>query len=53
MSEKCASLKIPACETILNTFYIEVRRSSTMFKFNPSQKWKALFEWASTYKGEL
>ena len=35
------------------TFYIDVRRSGTVFKFNPSQKWKALFGWSSTYKGEL
>jgi DNA-binding protein HU-beta len=35
------------------TFYIEVRGSRTVFKFNPSQKWKALFGWSSTYKGEL
>jgi DNA-binding protein HU-beta len=35
------------------TFYIEVRGSGTVFKFNPSQKWKALFGWSSTYKGEL
>jgi DNA-binding protein HU-beta len=35
------------------TFYIDVRRSGTVFKFNPSQKWKALFGWSSTYRGEL
>ena len=35
------------------TFYIDVRRSGTVFKFNPSQKWKALFGWASSYRGEL
>ncbi|MBC8508254.1 MAG: HU family DNA-binding protein [Anaerolineales bacterium] len=41
--------------TLINfgTFYIDVRRSGTVFKFNPSQKWKALFGWASTYKGKL
>jgi len=41
--------------TLVNfgTFYIDVRRSGTVFKFNPSQKWRALFGWASTYKGEL
>lgn len=38
--------------TLVNfgTFYIDVRRNSTVFKFNPSQKWKALFGWASSYK---
>ena len=35
------------------TFYIDVRRSGTVFKFNPSQKWKALFGWSSSYSGEL
>ena len=35
------------------TFYIDVRRSGTKFKFNPSQKWKALFGWSSSYRGEL
>lgn len=41
--------------TLVNfgTFYIDVRRSGTVFKFNPSQKWKALFGWSSTYKGKL
>ena len=39
--------------TLVNfgTFYIDVRRSGTVFKFNPSQKWRALFGWSSTYKG--
>ena len=31
-------------------FYIDVRRSGTVFKFNPSQKWKALFGWSSSYR---
>ncbi len=35
------------------TFYIDVRRSGTVFKFNPGQRLKALFGWSSTYKGEL
>ncbi len=35
------------------TFYIDARRSGTVFKFNPSAKWKALFGWASSYKGKL
>jgi DNA-binding protein HU-beta len=41
--------------TLVNfgTFYISVRRSGTVFKFSPSQKWKALFGWSSTYKGTL
>ena len=35
------------------TFYIDVRRSGTVFKFNPSQRLRALFGWSSSYKGDL
>jgi len=35
------------------TFYIDWRRSGTAFKFNPSQRPRALFGWSSTYKGDL
>ena len=35
------------------TFYIDERRSGTVFKFNPSQRFRALFGWSSTYKGDL
>ena len=35
------------------TFYVDMRRSGTVFKFNPSAKWKALFGWASSYRGKL
>ena len=35
------------------TFYVREEHSSWVFRFNPSQKWRALFGWASTYKGEL
>ena len=35
------------------TFYIDARRSGTVFKFNPAQRLRALFGWSSTYKGEL
>ena len=35
------------------TFYIDVRRSGTVFKFNPGQRLRALFGWSSTYKGDL
>jgi DNA-binding protein HU-beta len=35
------------------TFYVDVRRSGTVFKFNPAQRLRALFGWSSTYKGEL
>ncbi len=32
-------------------FYVRQERSSWVFKFNPSQKLRALFGWSSTYKG--
>lgn len=35
------------------TFYIDQRRSGTVFKFNPAQRLRALFGWTSTYKGDL
>ena len=35
------------------TFYIDIRHSGTVFKFNPAQRLRALFGWSSTYKGAL
>ena len=35
------------------TFYIDERRHSTVFKFNPSQRMRAMLGWSSTYKGEI
>lgn len=35
------------------TFYVRPERHSTVFKFTPSQKWRAMLGWSSTYKGEL
>ena len=32
-------------------FYLDRRRNSTAFKFNPGQRLRALFGWSSTYKG--
>jgi DNA-binding protein HU-beta len=32
-------------------FYVRPETGSWVFKFNPSQKWRALFGWSSTYKG--
>jgi DNA-binding protein HU-beta len=34
------------------TFYVRPERASWVFRFNPSQKWRALFGWSSTYTGE-
>lgn len=35
------------------SFYLDRRHSVCIFKFNPSQKLKALLGWSSTYKGPL
>ena len=34
-------------------FYVRSERDTWVFKFNPSQKLRALFGWSSTYKGKL
>ena len=34
------------------TFYVRVERDQWVFKFNPSQRLRALFGWSSTYRGE-
>jgi len=34
-------------------FYLDRRRESWAFKFNPGQKLRALFGWSSTYRGPL
>ncbi|BAQ61147.1 hypothetical protein GM3708_1553 [Geminocystis sp. NIES-3708] len=34
-------------------FYIQEKRDSTLFKFNPSQRLRKLFGWSSTYKGDI
>jgi DNA-binding protein HU-beta len=33
-------------------FYVSQRKDSTAFKFNPSQKMKAVLGWSSNYKGK-
>jgi DNA-binding protein HU-beta len=33
--------------------YLDRRRESWAFKFNPGQKLRALFGWSSTYRGPL
>lgn len=35
------------------TFYIRNEQHGCVFKFNPSQRLRKLFGWASTYKGEI
>ena len=34
-------------------FYVQPKRDSTVFKFNASQKLRAILGWSSTYKGDL
>jgi len=34
-------------------FYVQPRRDTWAFKFNPGQKLRALFGWSSSYKGTL
>ena len=34
-------------------FYLDRRRESWAFKFNPGQKLRALFGWSSSYHGPL
>jgi DNA-binding protein HU-beta len=35
------------------SFYVRAERDSWVFKFNPSQRLRALFGWSSTYRGPL
>ena len=35
------------------SFYVREERARWVFRFNPSQKWRSLFGWSSTYRGEL
>lgn len=34
-------------------FYVSQRKESTAFKFNPSQKMKAVLGWSSSFKGNI
>jgi DNA-binding protein HU-beta len=34
------------------SFYVRPERSSWVFKFNPSQRLRALFGWSSTHTGD-
>lgn len=35
------------------TFYIRPEGETSVFKFNPSQRLRKLFGWASSYRGDL
>ena len=57
VEEIVASLKREESIGIRNfgTFYIRFshRSGTSVFKFNPSQRLRKLFGWASTYKGDV
>ena len=55
LEEIYAALKRGECVSLKNlgTFYVRPERESWVFKFNPSQRLRALFGWSSTYKGDL
>ncbi len=36
----------------VGTFYVKPTRGTWVFKFSPSQKWRMMLGWSSTYKGE-
>ena len=35
------------------SFYVRPEPESWVFKFNPSQKWRAVLGWSSIYKGYI
>ena len=37
----------------LGGFYVQPKRPTWVFRFNPGQKLRALFGWSSKYRGEL
>ena len=53
LEEIYQALKRGECVSLKNfgTFYVRTERESWVFKFNPSQRLRALFGWSSTYKG--
>jgi DNA-binding protein HU-beta len=55
LEEIISSLKQGESVSIQNfgTFYIQQKRESCVFKFNPSQRLRKILGWSSTYKGEI
>lgn len=55
LEEIYEALKRGQCVSLrhFGTFYVRSERRSWVFKFNPSQRLRRLFGWASTYKGKL
>lgn len=55
LEEIYEALKQEECVSLRNfgTFYVKQKRNTCVFKFNPAQRLRKLFGWASSYKGEL
>ncbi len=55
LEEICEALKRgePVSLRDFGSFYVRPERDRWVFKFNPSQRLRALFGWSSTYRGEL
>jgi DNA-binding protein HU-beta len=55
LDEIYQSLKQGQPVTLRNfgSFYVRPARDSWVFKFTPSQKWRAMLGWSSSYGGEL
>jgi DNA-binding protein HU-beta len=51
---ECLKEKRGVTITNLGTFYLRITsHGDSIFRFNPSQKLRRLFGWASTYKGNM
>jgi DNA-binding protein HU-beta len=55
LEEIYEALKRGECVSLrhFGTFCVRPERESWVFRFNPSQRPRALFGWSSSYKGEL
>ncbi len=55
IEETYAALKRGESVSLRNfgSFYVREERGSWVFRFNPSQRLRALFGWSSTYRGEV
>jgi DNA-binding protein HU-beta len=55
LEEIYAALKRGESVSLRNfgSFYIRESNTGRVFKFNPSQRLRALFGWSSTYHGDL
>jgi DNA-binding protein HU-beta len=55
LEEMYEALKRGACVTLrgFGSFYVRPERERWVFKFNPSQRLRALFGWSSSYRGPL